>query len=110
MAITATTKRTFGGMKGKIEEIGELTFSGSYVTGGEVPTWNKPAGVMGNPAFVQLSGGRSDNRYQYNPDNGKILVRAAAGTEIAAAAYPAGVTGDKVQYMAYWLPRGVQAV
>lgn len=113
MAIVANNSRVFGGMKGKIEQLGTFTFSGNYVAGGEVPTWSRPAGVLGNPVFVRLSGGRAGYKYEYNPDNGKILVRqsAAAGNpnaEISAAAYPAGVTGDLVQYEATWLPRGVQ--
>jgi hypothetical protein len=106
--ITANMRREYGGMKGKIEQMGDFTFSGNYVAGGEVPNWTNPAGTAGNPVVVQILGGRTDNRYQYNPDNGKILVRAAAGAEIAAAGYPAGVTGDKVQYLAYWNPFGVQ--
>lgn len=68
------------------------SFSGSYVTGGEVPTAPErpPLGSINAQSFESLNG------YHYSLDraNGKLKILTSANTEIGAAAYPANVTSD----------------
>lgn len=109
MAANAAQARRVGGMPGLVIETGTIVFSGNYVAGGETLSLPRPAGVQRGPTIVMVDG-ISGYKYEYNPLNGKILVRqsAAAGAafaELAAAAYPAGVTGDTVTYMAFFTPR-----
>lgn len=80
---------------------GELTFSGSYATGGEVPSPTfadvlKRIGA-GQVMFVLFSH-RAGYLTEFDPATGKVLVRQGAGSgapagELAAAGYPAGLTG-----------------
>ncbi len=85
---------------------GTLTFSGSYATGGDtldftpvmslIPTSQAPIQI-----FAQSQNG-SFNAYvpvqgsSFN--NWKLKIAAPGGTEIAAGAYPASVTGDIVTW------------
>lgn len=103
MAVTPTI--TSQDAMGRIVEVrGTLAFSGNYVTDGEVPTF---AGVRSSSVTpTQLwAEGIAGFKYEWNPANGKILVRQSAGTaaamgQISAAAYPAGVTGDTIRFVA----------
>lgn len=109
MSATATQARRVGGMPGLVIETGTIVFAGNYVAGGEVLSLPKPAGVQRPPTFVLIQG-IAGFKYEYNPANAKVLVRQSAGAaaamaEIAVAAYPAGVTGDTVTYMAFFTPR-----
>lgn len=67
------------------------SFSGSYVTGGEVPTAPErpPLGSFNFQDSESLNG----YRYTIDRSNGKVKILSGS-TELAAAAYPAGVTGD----------------
>lgn len=104
MAVTPTI--TSQDAIGRVVEVrGTLAFSGNYVTGGEVPTF---AGVRSSSVTpTQLwAEGIAGYKYEWNPANGKILVRQGAGAinlplaELSAAAYPAGVTGDTIRFVA----------
>lgn len=102
---------------------GKLTFSGNYVTGGDTIDWTTIIGKEVGPRVVILSGlpvvvdvgGSSGHEYGYVAGttlaNSKVKVfgqqptSATAGIipldEIAAAAYPASITGDtNIQYEA----------
>lgn len=75
-------------------QIGTLTFSGSYVTGGEIPTglikvWTS------KPAFGAQFWNKGPYTFRYDPATGKVLAYLG-GTELAAGAYPAPVTSDVV--------------
>src|SRR5579859_3213194 len=99
---------------------GYLTFSGNYSTGGDTLDFTQ---ATADPSFQGLnpqieSTGPCDGLaawsvngnllFQYVPiqgnalNNNKIKVSASGtfGTELAAGAYPAGVTGDKVAWTA----------
>lgn len=75
--------------------VGTLTFSGSYVTGGEVPTGITVPTTKA--AIVADFYGKGDHNFKYDFATGKVLVYAPGGAQLAAAAYPAGVTGDVVK-------------
>lgn len=84
--------------------IGTLTFSGSYVTGGDTLDFTavaeKLASVQIIQAFVDSQNG---NAGYYVPvagnalNNWKLKAFTGGGTEITAGAYPASVTTDVVQ-------------
>lgn len=118
MAISATiTQNSPGGdveFSGKFFRVfGSITFSGSYATGGDtfdLTAITKPLGTSGIPGgysgatiplviYIQGINGYS---YSYvkgtTRANGKIKVSTTANTELAAGAYPAGVTGDTVVF------------
>jgi hypothetical protein len=73
--------------------IGTLTFSGSYVVNGEVPSGVVKPGTTKNPLLASFYN-KGNHTCRYDPATGKILVYAPGGTELTAAAYPAGVTTD----------------
>lgn len=79
-----------------IRLIGTLTFSGSYVVGGEVPTGIVKPGTTKDPYDARVQG-RGDHTYRYDKATGKVKVFVPAGTEHTAVAYAAGVTGDDVR-------------
>ena len=87
-----------------VEVTGTLAFSGNYVTDGEVPTF---PGLRSSKAIaddIRIEG-IAGYKYEYNYANGKVLVRQSAAasnpmSQLSAAAYPAGVTGDTVRFRA----------
>lgn len=74
--------------------VATAAFSGSYVTGGEVPTAPDlpPIGFLNAQKWESLNG----YNYCLNRTNGKLKVLSGV-TEASAAAYPAGVTGDSAR-------------
>lgn len=96
MAIAVTEARKIPSLR-SIRTMGTLVFSGNYVTGGEVAPFVKP-GTTKSPYDVKISG-QGTHDYKFDVATGKIKV-FLAGVEIAAAAYPAAVTGDTVRYEA----------
>lgn len=94
----------------------KVAFSGNYVTGGEtIVAADAPAGKF--PIAAYIVGNAGVHFLQPYPGSGlsidglralTILVRdlSAAGAEIAAAAYPAGLTAQKpnltLVYSAAW--------
>jgi hypothetical protein len=91
--ITFTEKTKVPAMR-TFRQIGVLTFSGSYVVGGEVPT-----GIIkvwtSKPAFGAQFWNKGPHTFRYDPVTGKVLVYLG-GVEASAAAYPAAVTSDVV--------------
>jgi hypothetical protein len=95
----------------KLHIIRKLVFSGNYVAGGD--TLNlaqfsvKSATV---PLFGEIQG-QTATKYAYKFVPGTalatckvLLVDATTGLELAAGAYPAGVTGDVLTLYAITLP------
>jgi hypothetical protein len=74
--------------------VGTLTFSGSYATGGEVPTGIAKPGTTKNPILVSFHN-KGPVDYRFDSATGKVLAYAA-GVEVTAGAYPASVTNDVV--------------
>jgi hypothetical protein len=71
-----------------------LAFSGSYATGGD-PFDMGPFLTQGpNKVYcVDVSGG-AGYAFEYDAVNKKLKLFSAPGTELAAGAYPAALTGD----------------
>jgi len=72
-----------------------LAFSGSYTTGGDA--WNPLAGWPGSAPSqiisITIDGGAGYD-FEFQKPTGGLKVFSAAGTELAAGAYPAALTGD----------------
>ena len=107
MAITATDVSMPG-----TGEIGEavggiwvrpmaLTFTGSYVTGGDA--WNPLVGWPGaTPSTINalmVTGGAGYD-YEFQKPTGGLKIFSAAGTELVAGAYPAALTAETVNTVA----------
>lgn len=99
MAVAVTvTKKWYDGKK--LFVLGTLTFSGSYTTGGDGLSFTG-LGIQSSlaPDIVWV-GGTAGYGYGYVPgspasqSNGKVKISTTAATELAAGAYPAGITGD----------------
>ncbi|SRR5712691_4525489 len=83
-----------------------LTFSGSYPTGGDTIDFTTVIGkaylgkvfIAAKSPLYGYAAGTSGHSYGLIPGttmaNGKIKISTASATELPAAAYPAGITGD----------------
>lgn len=98
--MAVSNKITSKSVMGKTQMIyGRLTFSGTYPAGGEVLKMSSiRSGGTRKPLGVTIRGSVQTNLYYYDDVNQKVVVRTAAGAEIPAAAYPAPVTTDLVDY------------
>ena len=94
---------------GRINTLATLTFSGNYATGGDSFDFATIQQGGAQPIWVDIRG-KAGYSYEYDFTNKKIIVRqqkdpAAAGgadiplPELAAAGYPAGVTGDAIRVL-----------
>ncbi len=87
-----------------------LAFSGSYVAGGDTLDFTQIAGLVpsgGVPLQVALfSQNGSFNQYVAVQNAAlaawKLKIGTPGGTELAAGAYPVGVTGDVVEMQVTW--------
>jgi hypothetical protein len=72
-----------------------LTFSGSYVTGGDAfdPTVFFPGGATTTVLLVDVAGGAGTS-FEYDKVNKKLKAFSASNTEVTAGAYNAALTGD----------------
>lgn len=107
-AVAATVFDQWNDM-GRVTTLATLVFSGNYAAGGDLIDFaNIQEGVV-QPIWVDIRG-KAGYSYEYDFAAKKVIVRqqkdpAAAGgadiplPELAAAAYPAGVTGDVVKVM-----------
>lgn len=78
---------------------GTLTFSGSYATNGDALLASAfGAGTTKKPQIILLSG-KGLYFYEYDVEAEKLKI-ITAGAELAADAYPAGVTSDVVRFEA----------
>jgi hypothetical protein len=103
LAVTVT-KQWFDGKK--IHVVGSIVASSTYATGGDALSFAS-LGIKSSQApfwvkFNSLNG----YSYVYSPNatptqaNGLMRVNTTANTELTAAAYPAGVTGDTIGFYA----------
>jgi len=84
--------------------IATLTFTGSYVTGGDTLDFTTVADRLQSTQIIQVfADSQNGNTIYYVPvqgsalNNWKLKVINGGGTELGAGAYPAGVTTDIVQ-------------
>src|SRR5947208_10910258 len=101
-AVVATVTDQYDGGQGRINTIGTLVFSGNYAAGGDPFDFGTLTEGSAQPLIVHIRG-KNGFIYEYDFAAKKIMVRgqqptsATAGViatdEIAAAAYPGGVTG-----------------
>jgi len=75
--------------------LGKLTFTGNYVTGGEIPSGIIAPGTTKGPIMVNFSN-KGDHNFKYDASTGKVIAYAPGGAQLAAAAYPAAITNDVV--------------
>jgi hypothetical protein len=96
VAVVISTKYA----SGRSTEIrGTLTLSGSYATNGDtLPASAFGAGTTKKPHIILLSG-KGLYFYEYDVEAEKLKI-ITAGAELAAGAYPAGVTNDVVRFEA----------
>ena len=83
-------------LDGKIQRVMKipLTFTGNYATGGVALDFGGVYNTSKQPYWVHVEGmGVYEYKYDYTA---KKLLTFTAGAELAAAAYPAGVTADVV--------------
>lgn len=105
MAVAVTVLEQWNS-QGRVNTIMSLAFSGNYVAGGEALDFAQYQQGSIQPVWVEING-TSGFDYTYDRTAKKVMVRgvdpAATGgaiagiPEIAAAAYPAGVTGDAIR-------------
>lgn len=103
MAVAVTQGRQWSDGKA-LHAAGTLTFSGSYTTGGDAVDFSFLR-TSRSPYYVTIVG-IAGYVYEYDAENGTVLVRAQTAApaeddalgELTAGAYPAGVTGDTVSY------------
>lgn len=94
----------------RIHAIGSVVFSGNYAAGGEVVDVKAAAAnaqgqrwMANSQPDIMMLQGKAGYHYEYDRANRKIIIRQSAGAgaveaELAAAAYPAGVTGDTIDF------------
>jgi hypothetical protein len=94
---------------------GKLAFSGNYTTGGDALNWTTAVEELSSsgatipsatPPLLVLVESQNGNGDYYVPVQGNALNNwlvkcfTAAGTEVAAGAYPTAITGDIVAFLA----------
>ena len=107
MAVVATiTDQTSLGPKWMVT--GTLTFSGNYATGGEVPTYPGLKTSKSTPIRLHAAA-LVGYLFSYDPATGKLLIfsdvtpaATAALPQLAAAAYPAALTGSTTYFQAWF--------
>lgn len=101
-----------------VEIFGTLTFSGSYVAGGDTIDWTTIAGQStsngrvftpsGLPVLATVAGTTGDD-YGYVAgtalNNSKIKINTTSNTELSASGYPARITGDVNIYVNAAFPK-----
>lgn len=107
MAVVATiTDQVNLGPRLMVE--GTLTFSGNYATGGEIPTFSGLKTSKSTPLTMLITA-LAGYVFAYDRGTGKVLIfqdatpaAAAPLPQLAAAAYPAGLTGVTTYFTAYF--------
>jgi hypothetical protein len=104
IAISIQQNNIDGSGRNMLYAIANLTFSGSYPTGGDTLDLTTVADKLSSTQIVQLfADSQNGNSIYYVPilgtalNNGQLKIFNGGGTEMTAGAYPAGVTGDIVQ-------------
>lgn len=107
MAVVATiTDHVNLGSRIMVE--GTFTFSGSYVTGGEIPTYPGLKTGKVTPTMI-IAGALVGYLFSYDRATGKLLIfqdatpaAAAPLPQLSAAAYPGALTGSTTYFTAYF--------
>jgi len=85
-----------------LEALISIVASGSYTTGGDIVDFAPLIGYTNKqPNWVEIHG-IAGYVYNYDLVNKKVLVFTTAATQIAAATYPAGVSGDSIIARVTW--------
>jgi hypothetical protein len=106
MALVVTVTDHWSDTK-RIQAVGSVTPSGSYSTGGDTMALGSTAIKSSSiPSYVDM-GGSGGYLYSYvkgtTINNGKMkIVVSSTGLELAAGAYPAGVTSDSIGFHAFF--------
>lgn len=110
MALAATLVKRSGG-SGVLVGVFTIVPSGSYATGGDSLDLALTMGFTTRQPAIVLISGKAGFIYQYDLANKKMFVycNTAGGANAAlgehtAAGYVAGVTGDVITAIAYWVP------
>jgi hypothetical protein len=89
---------------------GKITASGNYSTGGDALNLSSAIGYTNRKPDIVLITGKAGFIYQYDHVNLTMFVycNTAGGAnnalgEHTAAGYVAGVTGDDIRFLAFWL-------
>jgi hypothetical protein len=79
----------------------DIAISGNYATGGDALDLTIPGKRGGGRGSILMAFFEAPLGYElrYDRTNKKLLFYTSGGTELAAAAYPAGVTGTSVRGM-----------
>jgi hypothetical protein len=109
MALALSKVKRHGGLQG-IMISGQITASGSYAASGDALDFSTIAGITNRrPDFVLVTG-IAGFIYAYDIANKKLwcYCNTAGGAntalgEVSAGAYPAGITGDTITFLAFWL-------
>lgn len=79
----------------------EITFSGTYPTGGETldftSTIKRGSGI--GKTIMVIPEGKAGYEFEWDRANSKLKVNTTAATELAAAAYPAGLTAGTLRVL-----------
>ena len=104
IAISLASNNVDASANNFVYAIATLTFSGSYTTGGDTLDFTSIAGQLPSTQIIQAfaesqngNGGYYVVKQGSALNNWRLVGFNAGGTELAAAAYPAGVTSDIVQ-------------
>jgi hypothetical protein len=78
-----------------------LTFTGSYTTNGDAwaPLTGWPGATPSTIIAIMVTGGAGYD-YEFIKASNLLKIYSAAGTELAAGAYPAALTGETVNTVA----------
>lgn len=104
ITISLTAGNVDGSGNNLLYAIGTLTFTGSYVTGGDTMDLTTVAEKLSSAQIIQVfADSQNGNAGYYVPlagsalNNWKLKAFTGGGTEVSAGAYPASVTTDVVQ-------------
>jgi hypothetical protein len=97
----------------RLHVIGILVASGNYPAGGDAIPFNNPLIKTGMaPTWIEAQGMGGFNyigvpgAFLSSPPNAKLrCITSSTGVEVAAGAYPAGITANPIQFRAIF-PRG----
>jgi hypothetical protein len=79
---------------------GTLTASGSYATGGDALALPQIPGYDATKIIDIFIHGIAGYKYEFDIATSKVLVFTAGETELTAGAYPSGITGDTITFLA----------
>ncbi len=83
----------------RLHLIGTIAATGSYTTNGVALSFANPL-IKSNtpPIWTEIKPRANQYRFTYLPATGKVLVYDTSGAEISAAAFPAGILADVMDF------------